>query len=930
MKRFVQAIFGLRKGERGLSLLMFAYIFWLLVTLYLLKPVRDSMFLSDQGSAELPYVFILTSLVVIPASMAYARASRTMRMSRLINGVSLFLVGNLVLFYWLVGLDVGWVYYVFYAWVSIYGVLVTSQFWLLANTIFEAAQAKRVFAMLSLGAILGSAAGGEITGLLTDSLNVSTNHLILIAAAVLAATIGLVNGIRYKYRQEMAAADGDGEDLEPDARSSSESEESVLTTLGRSHHLRLIVGLIAITVLTTTFIDFQFKTEAAQFYETESNLTTFMGRFYGRVSLVAFVLQVVFGSQLIQRIGVGGSLLALPVCLVGASVGMLAAPGLIAATFLRGSDQSLKHSVDKTGRELLFLPVSTSAKKRVKVFIDLFVDHGAQGLAGLLMILFTIILNLTTQQVSIVVLALLACWIAVAVLARNSYVNGFREMLHHQAREEERPQREAPTTIEDFQEILNERSKSHVLSWLEDFKENAGGGEVSASELGEMMEHESAEVRRRTLQVLRLQAPDAHDLVDPVAAHLKDNDPDVRLAAARYVFQQLDGSARARLPLVRRGLRHSDFRIRASALGLIAREGRSSELDLLEPSFLRRMVNYEGEAEGEVRSQVAHVLGRMSGPAYMHLLRRLLHDDDPTVARQAIESAGRTHDRSFVPMLLDLLEDERYKAEAREALVQYGSGIAGTVYDYLNDEGTDLELRCRLPDILAERPSQISADVLLISLGRVAVPVRHRITHALAEMHRQNDEMDFNWETIRAAVKQEIQRYGALGQIVALKQRASRSDAAVAQFPRSVLDDARRDSLTCILQLLGLRYDPDDTENALNGLTSDDRSVRSGAVEFLDSLLKWELKKLLIPLLDDPDGEQAVRKGPGLLDIDLQRWEDGLHYMLNDSAPQLKVQAINSVAAGDPDDELMRRVKPALQHANAQVRRAAERALQVR
>jgi hypothetical protein len=49
---------------------------------------------------------------------------------------------------------------------------------------------------------------------------------------------------------------------------------------------------------------------------------------------------------------------------------------------MRGSEQSLKHSIDKTGRELLFVPITMERKKRVKVFIDLFVDQGMQGVGG--------------------------------------------------------------------------------------------------------------------------------------------------------------------------------------------------------------------------------------------------------------------------------------------------------------------------------------------------------------------------------------------------------------------------------------------------------------------------------------------------------------------------------------------------------------------
>ena len=46
--------------------------------------------------------------------------------------------------------------------------------------------------------------------------------------------------------------------------------------------------------------------------------------------------------------------------------------------------------------------------------------------------------------------------------------------------------------------------------------------------------------------------------------------------------------------------------------------------------------------------------------------------------------------------------------------------------------------------------------------------------------------------------------------------------------------------------------------NALRGLTSEEQSLRAGALEFVDNLLDWDTKQYLLPLLDDATGEQAV------------------------------------------------------------------------
>src|SRR5690625_7959403 len=97
MKAYLHSFIDIKPGETKLVVLMVLYSFLLLITLYLLKPVRDSLFLVEQGSHQLPLVFIFTALAVIPVSMGYSRFSHDVNLDWLINGVTLFLTASLVL-----------------------------------------------------------------------------------------------------------------------------------------------------------------------------------------------------------------------------------------------------------------------------------------------------------------------------------------------------------------------------------------------------------------------------------------------------------------------------------------------------------------------------------------------------------------------------------------------------------------------------------------------------------------------------------------------------------------------------------------------------------------------------------------------------------------------------------------------------------------
>ncbi len=921
LRQPITSLFGLRPGERAPALLMALYHFVLLVTLYLLKPVRDSLFLVGEGAAQLPWVFILVAVAVAPISALYDRAGRSLRLGRFVYGVTLFLALNLVALRYLVGTGADWTYFVLYVWVSLYSVLVTSQFWLMANAVFDSAQAKRIFSLLSLGAILGAVAGGEITALLVDRLGMRTENLIWVAAGLLAASSVLVRMVREKAHAT-ASVEAGSEDAAADDGAPA---DGLFATLRGSRHLQLIVGVIALTVVTTTFIDFQFKTVAAAAFPQESDLTSFMGRFYGRVSLIAFGLQLLFGSKLLQRIGVGGAVLALPAALVAATVGMLVAPGLVAATLLRGTDQSLKHSIDKTGRELLFLPVPLRAKRRVKVFIDLFVDQGAQGLAGLLLLLFTAALGLSVHALSGVVLALLGFWAILAFWARGSYVREFRVLLRRRVEtpETETPDEDTALTTEDLIGTLRVGSTRRLEERLERFAED--GVEVPASTLGQLIEHQSARVRRQAIRLLRLQ--DVPGLVEPVADHLEDHDAEVRLEAARYLYRNLPEDP---LPALKNGLEHPDFRVRAAGLGLITKDGGPRERALVSEELLRTLLDYEGEDAEEVRAEVARVLGALDRPYRVNMLQGLLHDPSPQVVRHAIESTGYAGERDFVPQLLKLTQHADYGPDARRALAAYGDRVLGTLYDHLTDEHVSEPARRAIPSILAERPVQASADVLLLALERASLPVRSAIIKALSQLRAEKPSLHFNQERLQAAIREEVKRYGAFGQCLYVLQRASGPTQGC--FPLDLLEKVRAKSLERAFRLFGLQHWQRDIYNAYRGLTSGERGLRADAIEFLDNVLTYEQKRTFLPLLNDPRGEEAMRQMPTLFDVEIRRWPEALSYLLAENDPALKAYALRCIGHAEATDgrvapDLVERVRAATRHPDGAVQDAARAAL---
>ena len=86
-------------------------------------------------------------------------------------------------FWFLFRTGAAWVSVAFYVWGALLGILLISQFWTLANGIYDPRQAKRVFGFVGGGVMLGGMTGSGLTALIIEE--VGTNALLLLSAATL-------------------------------------------------------------------------------------------------------------------------------------------------------------------------------------------------------------------------------------------------------------------------------------------------------------------------------------------------------------------------------------------------------------------------------------------------------------------------------------------------------------------------------------------------------------------------------------------------------------------------------------------------------------------------------------------------------------------------------------------------------------------------
>jgi AAA family ATP:ADP antiporter len=303
--------------------------------------------------------------------------------------------------------------------VGVFGVLAASQFWMMANLVFDVRQAKRLFGLIGAGAITGGITGGYLASLLAETYGM--NGLLYGATILLFPCLPIS---WYLWRHFVPS-----QEKRPPQRIKAEEALSPARLIIESRHLQLLSGIIALSVITAKLVEFQFSSFAALHLESAEELTSFFGFWFSTFNVIGLTLQLFFTHRLFQRFGVGKTLSILPAGLTFSSVLMFFFPGLNMATFSRLIDGSLKQSLLRVGIEMLFVPVSVEVKRRVKTYLDVMVDTVAGGLGGLLLLLLIDGFNLPLAKVSVFIFLFSLAWLACVFLMRSEYLNTFRKEL---------------------------------------------------------------------------------------------------------------------------------------------------------------------------------------------------------------------------------------------------------------------------------------------------------------------------------------------------------------------------------------------------------------------------------------------------------------------------------------------------------------------
>lgn len=841
LERALEAGLRIRPGEQRRVALMAAYAANAIGAVVVGRSVRDALYLSNRPARGLAGMYVFSSIAIVLVSWLYARVADRRNRGTL-NAVCALGCAALCAGFWaLLRLnDAAWVYAALYIFVEAMGSLVVIQFWTMANDVFHAREAKRLFGLIGGGGTLANVIFGLLVGKYARVIGAENLLWIMVAQLALCALLAR-SGARL------------AEAMPVSAQRLQRRKTVLLTKAGLSFlnqkHLTMVALIGAVSAAAVTIVDFQFKLSAAAVLE-QNELAGYFGRFYGICGGLALAIQIWVTGRVLERYGILASLLPLPVGLAlgSSAAAAMANPGLLISSLAKGSDTIFRYTINDASMQLLYVPVQPHVRGRAKAFIDGVLKPTSIALTGAVL-LFYKQSGGSGRPLTVAVMLLVSLWVMLLIRARGEYVHSLVESLERRHLDLSAASFSGinETTLIALRTALRGEPATvlHALTLVRQLAQAAD----FTPELRGLLRHPDPTLRAAAAQ--QLGDLETAAALQDLRGLLDDPVPEVRAAALGAVCAlEHEKAVPTILPFLQTSRAPEAVVRAAAAVALIRYAGLEGVLAAAEP--LKELL---AAADPCDRSAAADALGGIGVRGFYRPLLAFLRDPDAGVRRRAIAAAGKLRSPELVPSLVEQFRRRETALEAASALAAHGPGIEPQLRAVVLDDAAPVDCRRGVTLVLQRLGTREAADALLGALASREAAVRKGAARALSRLTRRHRGMAIEAPRVERAVHAELA--SARGSLAALK-KLQLPMPAPGETPRTVAEllavglleerDARVLQALLLLEVVlpDLRLDV-----VAENLRSESHAARGNAVEVLDNALPEPWKRLVMAALDE-------------------------------------------------------------------------------
>jgi AAA family ATP:ADP antiporter len=337
---------------------------------------------------------------------------------RLINVVTAFFVGCLILFYVLAQFQVP-LAIVFFLWIGIFNLMIVAQFWSFANAVYTKEEGERLFVIVGFGASLGAVVGARMADRLIEPLGVY--QLMLVGAAVLVLQLVVTNIVE---RREAEPGTQTAGKAHPPQQTGS-GQNAFAMVFKTRYLLVMAVMLMLLNTVNTTgeyILGSIMKETASEMVAAGRSgglneadvIADFYSKYFTMVNVLGLLLQLFVVSRVVKYLGVPWAVMILPMLSLGAYNILAFYPALYAVLAAKVVENSTDYSLNNTVRNMLFLPCTYEEKFSAKQAIDSFFVRMGDVLSALIVFAGTAIFTLHPRGFAAVNALIVIGWLVLA------------------------------------------------------------------------------------------------------------------------------------------------------------------------------------------------------------------------------------------------------------------------------------------------------------------------------------------------------------------------------------------------------------------------------------------------------------------------------------------------------------------------------------
>src|SRR5262245_22983737 len=309
-RRLLGAVGAVKREEWPFAILMFSYVFLVIATFWILKPLKKGLFIEHYDAtgfvlagrhfqaAEAELLAKVLNMVVAAVAVAgFTWLARRHRRERLTAILMAGFVAAELLYAQLLRAPGATTVWTFYLFGDLFSTLMVATFFAFLNDSVTTEAAKRLYGFVGLGAVLGGVVGSSLLGALIGSLQAPIWLLACAAMGVVVIVVAMAAG---RLVKPDATRRGPAPEDAPRRNPALEGAALVL----RSSYLLSIAAIVGIYEIVSTVMDFQFTSTVAH-YLNGNAIETHLSRVFAITNIASMLVQFFLTPMIMQTWGLG-------------------------------------------------------------------------------------------------------------------------------------------------------------------------------------------------------------------------------------------------------------------------------------------------------------------------------------------------------------------------------------------------------------------------------------------------------------------------------------------------------------------------------------------------------------------------------------------------------------------------------------------------